>query len=98
MGCILCVSFPRGNSFTNCNIGANETNRIWGLAEGSRRISVDAEVIAYSVLDILTKGVFGFWLLFAYKQIAASNVEIGGYWANGASTEGRIRIGDDEAA
>lgn len=71
---------------------------IWGLAEGSRRISVDAEVIAYSVLDILTKGVYGFWLLFAYKQIAASNVEIGGYWANGASNEGRIRIGDDEAA
>jgi bacteriorhodopsin len=71
---------------------------IWGIADGSRRASVDTEIIAYAVLDILAKPVFGFWLLVAHRQIPETNVEIGGYWSQGLGSEGRIRIGDDEGA
>jgi len=33
---------------------------VWILAEGTMDISVNAEVIAYTVLDVLAKGLFGF--------------------------------------
>lgn len=71
---------------------------VWGIADGSRRASVDAEIVAYAVLDILAKPIFGFWLLIAHRQISETNVELGGYWSNGLGAEGRIRIGDDEGA
>lgn len=45
---------------------------IWGLADGSRTIDVDAEIIAYAVLDILAKPVFGFWLLFTHDSMSAT--------------------------
>merc|ERR1711964_234880 len=38
---------------------------VWGIGDGARKWSVDAEIIAYAVLDVLAKPVFGFWLLFA---------------------------------
>ena len=43
---------------------------IWGVADGSRIASVDAEIIAYAVLDILAKPVFGFWLLFTHDSMS----------------------------
>lgn len=57
---------------------------------------MDAEIIAYAVLDILAKPVFGFWLLMAYRQMPETNVDVGGYWSQGLGTEGAIRIGDEE--
>jgi len=66
---------------------------VWGVGDGARKWSVDAEIIAYAVLDILAKPVFGFWLLFAHAQKAES---IEGFWSHGLSTEGSLRIGDDE--
>ena len=30
---------------------------IWGLSEGGHRISIDAEIISYAVLDVLAKPV-----------------------------------------
>lgn len=71
---------------------------VWGVADGSRRVSVDSEIVAYAVLDILAKPIFGLWLLFAHRQIAETNIDIGGYWSQGLGSEGRIRIGDDEGA
>lgn len=59
---------------------------------------MDSEIIAYAVLDILAKPVFGTWLLFAHRKIAETNLDIGGYWSQGLGSEGRIRIGDDEGA
>lgn len=70
---------------------------VWGIADGSRRASVDTEIAAYAVLDVLAKPVFGTWLLIAHRKIPETNVDLGGYWSNGLSAEGRIRIGDDEA-
>jgi len=69
---------------------------IWGIADGSRNLNVDEEIIAYAVLDILAKPIFGAWLLFTHVSIPESNVEIGGFWSQGLSSEGAIRVGDDE--
>jgi bacteriorhodopsin len=71
---------------------------VWGIADGARKASVDSEIVAYAVLDILAKPVFGFWLLIAHRRIAATNVEVGGWWSNGLSGEGRIRLNDDDGA
>lgn len=61
-------------------------------------MSVDKEIIAYAVLDILAKQVFGAWLLLAHTKMSESNIEVGGWWANGLNSEGGIRIEDDEGA
>ncbi|KAL9599141.1 MAG: hypothetical protein Q9219_004007 [cf. Caloplaca sp. 3 TL-2023] len=68
---------------------------IWGIADGSRNIDVNAEIIAYAVLDILAKPVFGFWLLFTHDNFA-STASIDGFWAHGLGKEGTLRIGDDD--
>lgn len=66
---------------------------VWGLGEGSRTWSVDGEIIAYAILDVLAKPVFGFWLLFAHARSVQS---IEGFWSNGLNNEGALRVGDDE--
>ncbi|CAO1596192.1 MAG: hypothetical protein LQ349_008537 [Xanthoria aureola] len=68
---------------------------IWGIADGSRNINVDSEIIAYAVLDILAKPVFGFWLLFTHDAMSHS-ASIDGFWANGLGKEGTLRVGDDD--
>lgn len=69
---------------------------IWGIADGSRNMTVDQEIIAYAVLDVLAKPVFGAWLLFTHKSMPETNVDIGGFWAHGLNSEGAIRVGDDD--
>jgi len=69
---------------------------VWGIADGARILSVDGEIIAYAVLDVLAKPGFGFWLLFTHDSLASSSASIGGFWTHGLSTEGAIRVGDDE--
>jgi len=69
---------------------------VWGIGDGSRKWSVDTEIIAYAVLDVLAKPVFGFWLLSAHSGNAATSIE--GFWSNGLSEEGSIRIDDEEGA
>jgi len=66
---------------------------VWGIGDGSRKISVDAEIICYAILDVLAKPVFGFWLLFAHRS--APSVE--GWWSNGLGAEGSVRLDDDGA-
>ncbi|KAI4159672.1 MAG: hypothetical protein LQ342_006365 [Letrouitia transgressa] len=68
---------------------------IWGVADGSRHINVDAEIIAYAVLDILAKPVFGFWLLLTHDNFSSSTA-IEGFWAHGLGKEGTLRVGDDD--
>lgn len=43
---------------------------VWGIADGSRNVSVDSEIIAYAVLDVCAKAVFGFWLLFTHDSMS----------------------------
>jgi len=70
---------------------------IWALGEGSRRISVDAEIIAYAVLDILAKPVFGAWLLITHSKVPATQHSIDGVWSRGiGAIEGSLRVGDDD--
>jgi bacteriorhodopsin len=47
-------------------------NSIWGLAGGSRTINVNAEIVAYAILDILAKTVFGLWLLFTIDAVPST--------------------------
>jgi bacteriorhodopsin len=69
---------------------------IWAVADGARIININGEVIAYAVLDILAKPVFGIWLLTAHDKKARSSPTLEGFWAHGASTEGALRVGDDQ--
>lgn len=56
----------------------------------------DEEIIAYAVLDILAKPVFGAWLLFTHASMPEAQVDVGGFWAHGLGGEGSIRVGDDD--
>jgi len=69
---------------------------IWGIADGSRNMNVDEEIIAYAVLDVLAKPIFGAWLLFTHASIPETNVELNGFWSEGLKSEGAIRVGDDD--
>jgi len=68
---------------------------IWGVADGSRIVGLDAEIIAYAVLDVLAKPVFGFWLLFTHDSMASTSPSLEGFWTNGFGGAGSIRVGDD---
>jgi bacteriorhodopsin len=65
---------------------------VWGLADGSRRIGVDGEIIAYAILDVLAKAVFGAWLLITHAKMPESDVELTGFWSNGLNREGAVSI------
>jgi len=67
---------------------------VWAISEGAHNWSVDAEIIAYAVLDILAKPVFGFWLLFAHGKAVTP---LDGFWSHGIASEGAVHLDDDEA-
>lgn len=69
---------------------------VWAFGDGSRILSVDGEIIAYAVLDILAKPVFGFWLLIVHARSSATSV--GGFWSHGLASEGALRLEDDDGA
>lgn len=71
---------------------------VWGIADGSRNVSVDGEIIAYAVLDILAKPVFGTWLLVTHARMPETNIDLGGFWSYGLGGEGSVRLGDDDGA
>ena len=71
---------------------------VWGIADGSYTMNVDQEILAYAVLDVLAKPVFGFWLLFTHDAMASSTFTIEGFWSHGIPDEGGIRVGDDDGA
>jgi len=71
---------------------------VWGIADGSRKLSVNREIIAYAVLDILAKPVFGTWLLITHSRVPETQVDVGGWWITGFSNEGALRLDDDEGA
>ncbi|KAK4247245.1 hypothetical protein C7999DRAFT_14668 [Corynascus novoguineensis] len=68
----------------------------WGITTLARKSDVNTEIIVFAVLDILTKPIFGLWLLISHRSIAESNIDLAGYWSQGLSSEGRIRIGEEE--
>jgi len=70
---------------------------VWGVADGARKASVDTEIVSYAILDVLAKPIFGLWLLLAHRSIPETNIDIGGYWSHGMTTEGNIRLDDDNA-
>jgi bacteriorhodopsin len=69
---------------------------VWSVAAGTKRLSVDGEIVAFAVLDVLTKGVFGAWLLITYQRVTEAHIVVGGFWSHGLNSEGAIRVGDEE--
>lgn len=67
---------------------------MWVIAGGARIVKIDGEIIAYAVLDILAKPVFGFWLLLTHDKMARTSPSIDGFWAHGISSEGTLRVGN----
>ena len=59
-------------------------------------MDVNEEIIAYAVLDILAKPIFGAWLLLTHMNMPETNIELGGFWSQGLGAEGQIRVGDDD--
>ena len=64
------------------------------VGDGARKSSIDGEVIALAVIDILAKPVFAFWLLFTYSKYVPS---LEGFWSHGLNSEGTLRLDDDQA-
>jgi len=71
---------------------------VWGLGDGARRLSVDGEIIAYAVLDVLAKGGFGAWLLFMHSRVPETNVKLDGFWSTGLDREGLVRLDEEDGA
>ncbi|PSK34265.1 Opsin-1-like protein [Elsinoe australis] len=69
---------------------------VWGIADGARIANVDQEIIAYAILDVLAKPIFGAWLLYTHATMPETNIEVGGFWTHGLTSEGAIRVGDDD--
>lgn len=66
---------------------------VWGFGDGSRILSVDGEILAYAVLDVLAKPVFGFWLLIVHARNPSKPIE--GFWSHGLDQG--VHLNDDEA-
>jgi bacteriorhodopsin len=64
----------------------------------AHKVNLDAEVVAWALLDILTQAVFGYWLLLTHDNQESTALYIDGFWAHGLSAEGAIRVGDSEGA
>ncbi|PGH28041.1 hypothetical protein AJ80_00296 [Polytolypa hystricis UAMH7299] len=71
---------------------------IWAASANARRMSIDAEIIVYAILDILLQGVFGYWLLVSHDVTSSISLNSEGFWAHGTSGEGGIRVGEEEGA
>jgi bacteriorhodopsin len=55
---------------------------VWASSEGGHIADVDQEVIVYTVLDVLTKLIFGFILLFSRESIARYGKFLGGSFSD----------------
>ncbi|KIX00249.1 uncharacterized protein Z518_10388 [Rhinocladiella mackenziei CBS 650.93] len=71
---------------------------VWGLSVGGHVINVDSEIVAYAVLDILAKPVFGFWLLFTIDSMSSTSPSLEGFWSQGFGSQGTLRVGDNDEA
>ncbi|KAF3480602.1 uncharacterized protein GIQ15_05949 [Arthroderma uncinatum] len=69
---------------------------IWAISNNARKMSINAEIISYAVLDILLQGAFGYWLIVSHDKIRSISTSLDGFWANGTSGEGNIRVGENE--
>lgn len=73
---------------------------IWGVSDLGRSLSPNKVTLAYAVLDVLAKPVFGFWLLFSQGKANKSHLNVDGTWTEGfGQREGLLRVGErDEDA
>ncbi|GAA95136.1 uncharacterized protein L969DRAFT_95897 [Mixia osmundae IAM 14324] len=53
---------------------------VWAFAEGTNSITGDTEVLAYAILDIAAKAVFGGWLLLAHENVEETKIQLPNSW------------------
>ncbi len=70
---------------------------VWAFGDGTRKLSVDQEILAYAILDVLAKPIFGFWLLISHAKSDDVLCLQDGFWNKGLGRAGAIRLEDDEA-
>jgi len=70
---------------------------IWGIAEGSRILTVDGGIYAYAILDFLEKPVLFSTLLYLLWKVPDFGVQLNGWWTDGFNSEGQgqLRVGDE---
>ncbi|WVR09308.1 hypothetical protein IAU60_006373 [Kwoniella sp. DSM 27419] len=69
---------------------------VWGLSEGANRISVDAEIIAYGILDVAAKLGFTYILLFLHTHDESGPWTLPEWWVQtpeGHGPDGRGTYG-----
>ena len=71
---------------------------VWAVTDRTLIVGVNGEAIAWGVLDLLFKLVFGLLLLLGVSPIPEAAVEMAPWLCNGFASEGQIRIGDEEGA
>ncbi|KAL2010848.1 hypothetical protein VTN00DRAFT_3566 [Thermoascus crustaceus] len=64
----------------------------------AHRVSIDTEIVAFAVLDILTQGIFGYWLLVSHDSSPSITLYVDGFWTQGIGNEGAIRVGEEDRA
>ncbi|KAI9781621.1 MAG: hypothetical protein M1839_005838 [Geoglossum umbratile] len=71
---------------------------ITAIAAHTTALTVTGEVVAYAILDLLAKVVFGFWLLWGVAKEPRCGVLVGGEWVEGVGyrEEGGLRVGGEE--
>lgn len=71
---------------------------IWAASSNTRRMSVDAEIVVYAILDVLSQGILGYWLLVSHDSASPVTTNMDGFWSHGTGDEGNIRVGENEGA
>lgn len=66
---------------------------VWAFSDGARITTVDGGIIAYAVLDLLAKPIFGFWLLVTHdRSLVRSTLSLDGFWSEGLLNTGATRV------
>ncbi|KAI5308872.1 hypothetical protein KEM55_004654 [Ascosphaera atra] len=69
---------------------------VFALGPYSHRISVNSEVIIFSILDLLSQGLLAYWIIGGQTTVPALATSYNGFWSEGTGVEGAIRIAEDE--
>lgn len=46
---------------------------VWGLCEGSGKLSADTEVLLFGILDVIAKPIWGLWIVLAIPSVSATD-------------------------
>lgn len=62
----------------------------------AHKVTIDTEIVAFAVLDLLTQVIFSFWLLLSHDSSPQITLYVDDFWTHGIGNEGAIRVGDED--